>query len=75
MTFSDKKRPTIGANQEVNHDDVKKLLNEGLNKIDETQAEIKQYSDEIIEKIRENPLKAVLIAGGIGVLLSVLLKK
>lgn len=57
----------------------KKLANElyedGLNKVSEAEDNLKEYSDELIKKVRANPVASVLIAGGIGFLLSRLLKK
>lgn len=61
----------------------KKFINEvyadGLNRACSAEADIeanlKEYSDELVSKIQKNPLSSVLIAGGIGFLLSVLLKK
>jgi len=59
--------------------DGKKLANElyedGLDKANKVEEHVKEYSDEILTKIKENPLSSVLIAGGIGFLLSLLLKK
>ncbi|MDP3706296.1 MAG: hypothetical protein Q8R24_10410 [Legionellaceae bacterium] len=51
------------------------LYEEGLDKMSSTEREIEQYSEDLIKKVRENPLKAVLIAGGIGFLVSALLRK
>ena len=51
------------------------LYEEGSNKVDEVMKEAKVYSDDLLNKVRENPLKAVLIAGGVGLLLSMLLRK
>lgn len=51
------------------------LYDDGLKKAKEARSEINDYSEELLVKVRENPLKAVLIAGGIGFLLSALLKK
>ena len=57
----------------------KKLANElykdGLNKVSEAEDNVKEYSDELLKKVQENPLTSILIAGGIGFLLSTLLKK
>lgn len=36
---------------------------------------VKEYSDELLKKVQENPLTSVLIAAGVGFLLSTLLKK
>lgn len=51
------------------------LYDDGLKKVNVAQKEVEVYKDELLEQVRENPLKAVLIAGGIGFLLSVLLRK
>ena len=51
------------------------LYAEGVHKVCETQDTVKEYSDDLLEKVKENPLASVLIAGGIGFLLSALLKK
>ena len=50
------------------------LYEDGLKKVDAVQKEAKDYSDDLLDKVREQPLKAVLIAGGIGLLLSALLR-
>lgn len=51
------------------------LYEDGLRKVDAVHQEVKGYSDDLLEQVREHPLKAVLIAGGIGLLLSALLRK
>ncbi len=51
------------------------LYEEGIKKITQAQKEATHYSDELLEKVREHPLKAILIAGGLGLLLSALLRK
>ncbi len=57
----------------------KKLVNElyedGLKKVSNAEDNIKEYSDELLVKVKENPLTSVLIAAGVGFLLSSLLKK
>ena len=57
----------------------KKLANEiyeeGLNRITEAEQQIKDYSEQLINKIQEKPLTSILIAGGIGFLLSKLIRK
>lgn len=52
-----------------------KLYDDGLNKVSEAEENVKEYSDELLRKIQENPLVSVLIAGGVGFLLSTLFKK
>ncbi|RAP38601.1 hypothetical protein B1207_01610 [Legionella quinlivanii] len=39
-------------------------------KVTEAQETVKQYSDELTEKVKTNPLSALLIAGGIGFVLA-----
>jgi ElaB/YqjD/DUF883 family membrane-anchored ribosome-binding protein len=51
------------------------MREEGLNKVGEAEENMKEYSDQLLRKVQENPLTSVLIAGGIGFLLSTLLKK
>ncbi|MDP3561242.1 MAG: hypothetical protein Q8R83_03585 [Legionellaceae bacterium] len=51
------------------------LYEDGLERLNATEKELEYYADELIVKVRKNPLKAVLIAGGIGFLLSAILKK
>ncbi|WP_239005275.1 hypothetical protein [Legionella sp. MW5194] len=60
-------------------DDGKKLANEvyeqGMNKVNEAGTNVKQYTDDLLVRVKENPLASILIAGGIGFLLSSFLKK
>lgn len=51
------------------------LYQESINKVHEVQNHIKGYSDELATKIQKNPLKSMLIAGGVGFLLSVILRR
>lgn len=51
------------------------LYQEGLNKWRGASDEAAACSDALLEKVREHPLKALLIAGGVGILLSTLLRK
>ena len=54
---------------------VHELYEDGVNKVTDVQDNAKAYSDELLDKVKENPLSSLLIAGGIGFLLSRLLKK
>lgn len=47
----------------------------GLKKVDLTQDDVKEYSDELLEKVKQHPLKAILIAGAAGMILSALIRK
>lgn len=51
------------------------LYEEGMNKAAEVGESVKEYSDRVLIKVQENPLTSILIAGGIGFLLSRLMKK
>lgn len=51
------------------------LYQEGINKVNEAENNMKQYSDQLVKKVQENPISSILIAGGIGYLLSKILKK
>ena len=51
------------------------LYEDGLKKVEEAKKEAADLADDLLEKVRAHPLKAVLIAGGIGLLLSALLRK
>ena len=51
------------------------LYEDGLHKVNATEDHIKEYSDDLLRKVQQNPLASVLIAGGVGFLLSTLLKK
>lgn len=54
---------------------AQELYEEGLDKVSGVQKEAQQYSDELVKKVKKNPVTSILIAGGIGFLLSMLLKK
>ena len=60
-------------------DEGKKWANEvreeGMNIVNEAEENLKEYSDQVLKKVQENPLTSVLIAGGIGFLLWRILKK
>ncbi|KTC90610.1 hypothetical protein OQJ18_00810 [Fluoribacter dumoffii] len=54
---------------------VNQLYEEGVSKANEVEENVKEYSDQLLRKIQKNPLASVLIAGGLGFLLSKLMKK
>lgn len=74
-------RSKAHVGEAANHllNEGKKLANEvyegGLNSLEGVQGELKEYSDELLKKVQKNPLTSLLIAGGVGFLLSLLLKK
>lgn len=49
------------------------LYEKGTSKLDDRH--MRAYTEQLTKKIRENPIKSVLIASGIGFILSTLLKK
>ncbi|MDI9818179.1 MULTISPECIES: hypothetical protein [unclassified Legionella] len=51
------------------------LLEEGKKILLEAQDTFKEYSDELAKNVKKNPLTSVLIAGGIGFILSSLFRK
>ena len=51
------------------------LYEDGLKKVDEVQHNVQAHSEELLNHVRAHPLKAILIAGGVGMLLSALLRK
>ena len=51
------------------------LYEESMQKVNETQKTMNDYSDEFVKKVKENPVTSVLIAAGVGYILSSLLRK
>ena len=54
---------------------AQELYEEGCERVGDVQNDAKEYSDVLLKKVKDNPLRAVLIAGGIGFLLSMLIRK
>lgn len=44
-------------------------------KVEEVEEYVHEYSDKIVKKIRTNPFASVLIAAGVGMLISTILRK
>ena len=51
------------------------LYEEGIHRVNDYQDNAKEYSDKALEKVRQNPLTSVLVAAGVGFLLSSILRK
>lgn len=51
------------------------LYEDSLHKVQNAEDSVKEYSDELVKKVKEKPLTSLLIAGGIGFILSALLRK
>jgi len=65
------------ANDLVN--ESKKYANElyqqGMDKVSGAEDVVKQYSDRAAQKIQDKPFTSILVAAGVGMLLSVLFRK
>ena len=51
------------------------LYEEGIKKVTQVETNIEESADNLVQKIKANPLASVLIAGGIGYLLAKIMKK
>lgn len=51
------------------------LYKDGVHQMDQVEEQVKDLSDDLLKKVQKNPLTSVLIAGGIGFLISLLFKK
>jgi ElaB/YqjD/DUF883 family membrane-anchored ribosome-binding protein len=64
---------------EKHYEQIKNTASEYLEEAQSTfsaaQETLKEYTEELSEHVKENPLVSVLIAGGIGFILSTLLRK
>lgn len=58
---------------------AQELYEQGINKVtnaqDNVKEQVKEHSDTLIKTIQKNPLGSVLIAAGVGIVLSSLFKK
>lgn len=46
------------------------LYDSGMNRVNEAEQNIKEYSDQIMDKVKEKPMISMLLAAGIGYILS-----
>ena len=81
-TTNGSQTPRHGRINEAAHDvveDSKHLANEiyeeGRYYVNEAHSHAREYSDEMLEKVRKNPASALMIAAGVGFLLSSILRK
>ncbi|MBX9704026.1 MAG: hypothetical protein K2X39_07715 [Silvanigrellaceae bacterium] len=51
------------------------LYEQGKDKVSDAQDSVKEYSDSLMKVIHENPLTSVLIAAGVGMLISSIFRK
>lgn len=52
-----------------------KLYREGAHRINDAEGNVKEYSDQLLKKAKQNPLATILISAGVGFILSSLLRK
>ncbi|MFY7697331.1 MAG: hypothetical protein ACOVQX_00650 [Legionella sp.] len=80
------KASKLSAKSETIADTANDLIHEGIKfasdfygerkeKINTAQQTAKEYTDELATKVKKNPLTSVLIAAGVGFLISSMLKK
>ena len=77
-TFGSKKANVGEAASELLNESKKyahEIYEDGMHKVTEAQQTAKEYTDEMLIKVQKNPLTAVLVAAGIGFILSSLLSK
>lgn len=77
QTYTPREHLEAAATQLLNEGKkrVHDFYEEGVHKATDVEESVKEYSDNLLKKIQDNPLTSVLIAGGIGFLLSRIMKK
>jgi ElaB/YqjD/DUF883 family membrane-anchored ribosome-binding protein len=51
------------------------LYKEGAHRVNEAEGNAREYSDQLLKKAKQNPLTTILVAAGVGFILSSLLRK
>lgn len=72
--YDDLKHKTEAVSQQVK-DSVSDFYKEGKKKVNQAEDMFEEYSDTLIKTIKEKPLTSVLVAAGVGYVLSLLCKK
>ncbi|MDI1352880.1 MAG: hypothetical protein PSV35_08990 [bacterium] len=54
---------------------AKELYQQGVDTMYDAEKTVKEYSDKMVQRIHDKPITAVLVAAGIGMLVSALLRK
>lgn len=71
--------PRVGEAAQELYEESKKMANQlyedSRNKVQEAQSSIKMYSNDIANKVQQQPLLSLLIAGGVGFILSSLFRR
>ncbi|MFT4059112.1 MAG: DUF883 domain-containing protein [Legionella sp.] len=73
-SFNQQKENTESLAHQI-REEAEHLYEEGKKTINDLDDTICNYTEELINKVKEKPLTSLLIAGGIGFLVSHLLKK
>lgn len=56
-------------------DSAEQIYKAGKKKLGQSQDIVQDYSEDLVKTIKERPLTSLLVAGGVGALLSLLLRK
>lgn len=56
-------------------DSANKAMEKGRKKVINAERSIEHFSDELVKEVQEKPLRSLLIAGGIGYVLAMILRK
>ncbi len=51
------------------------MRDEGINRACEAEENLRECTDQLLKKVQQNPLTSILIAGGVGFLLSKIMRK
>ncbi|WP_058533448.1 hypothetical protein [Legionella saoudiensis] len=51
------------------------MCDEGINRACEAEENLRECTDQLLKKVQQNPLTSILIAGGVGFLLSKIMRK
>lgn len=54
---------------------VSNIYKDGNTMLHHASNDVKQYSDEMLQKVQKNPLTSILVATGVGIVLSVFLRR
>lgn len=63
------------SNMQYFKESANKLMEEGKKKVGEAQQYLESHTDELIKIVQDKPLLSLLVAGGVGYLLSLMMKK
>lgn len=72
--IQDTKEQIHDTYQEIK-DKAEGFYNESMKTVCEARDHVKEYSEDLLNQVKDKPLTSLLIAGGIGFILAALLKK